>query len=197
LREHRYADAEQLERDTVQLASRTLGPEHPDALHYTNILADTLDSEHKYIEAESLTRRVYDAQRRVLGVADPDTAISAYSLGQLLLRRGQKEEGLPLLREGVLHGPLHVFAEIETEPDFKMVCGDPRFADIVALAKHRLNNEQASGRGIRKASPLRSSLWCISNRHVSLVISGPQTANASSVLPASTPQTQTAPPAPA
>ena len=144
-REHRYADAEQLERDTVQLASRTLGPEHPDTLHYLNNLADTLDSEHKDLEAESITRKVYEAQRRVVGAAHPDTAISAYNLGHLLLLRGHTKEALPLLREGVLHGPLVMIEGIETEPDFKKLHGDPRFAEIVALARNRLNNQPASG----------------------------------------------------
>jgi serine/threonine protein kinase len=142
--EHRYADAEQLERDTVESARRALGPEHPDTLHYMNNLADTLDAEHKDVEAESITRTVYEAQRRVVGVAHPDTAISAYNLGQLLLRRGHTEEALPLLREGVLHGPLIMFAGIETDPDLKKLHGDPRFAEIVALARNRLINQHAS-----------------------------------------------------
>ncbi len=140
--EHRYADSEQLERETVQLANRTLGPEHPNTLHYMNNLADTLDSEHKDVEAESLTRRVYEAQRRVVGVAHPDTAISAYNLAVLLSRKGQGEEALPLLREGVLHGPLIMFAGVETDPDFKKLHGDPRFAETVALAKKRLSEGQ-------------------------------------------------------
>jgi tetratricopeptide (TPR) repeat protein len=101
-------------------------------------LGDVLYHEGRYAEAEKLARETLDIRRRVLGPEHPDTASSAYSVGCILARKGNRDEALSLVREAVDHGlsPRADLA-IDKDPDLKPLHGDPRFDALVAHAKER------------------------------------------------------------
>ena len=69
----RYADAEKLQRQTLDIRRRVLGKEHPDTLSSMNNLANVLSDEAKYAEAERLLREALPTMRHVLGETHEDT----------------------------------------------------------------------------------------------------------------------------
>ena len=72
----RYAEAEKLQRETLDIRRRVLGPEHPDTLASVHNLAIVLYDEGRYTEAERLDRETLDIRRGVLGPEHPDTLAS-------------------------------------------------------------------------------------------------------------------------
>src|ERR1035438_8552798 len=65
--EGRYAEAEKLYRETLDIQRRVLGTEHPDTLRSMNNLAIVLNHQRRFTEAEKLHRETLDIQRRILG----------------------------------------------------------------------------------------------------------------------------------
>ena len=82
--EGHYAEAEKLDRETLDIQRRVLGPEHPDTLMSMNNLATVLEHEGHYAEAEKLDRETLDIKRRVLGPEHPDTLASMNNLANVL-----------------------------------------------------------------------------------------------------------------
>jgi tetratricopeptide (TPR) repeat protein len=76
----RYGEAVVYARYAVDLARRTLRPDHPDLLAFETTYAGALANIHQGAEAEPLFRHVIAAERRVLGATHKDTL-----LAQLLL----------------------------------------------------------------------------------------------------------------
>jgi tetratricopeptide (TPR) repeat protein len=53
----KYAEAEAMHRQTLQLQETVLGKDHPDTLASMMNLASSLDSQGKYAEAEAIRQR--------------------------------------------------------------------------------------------------------------------------------------------
>ena len=96
-----YAEAEKLERETLEIYRRTLGPQHPDTLTSTTNLASTLDNERHYQEAEQLQREALEGQRRVLGPEHPETLGSMNNLAFSLEREGRYADAEKLYGEAL------------------------------------------------------------------------------------------------
>jgi Tetratricopeptide repeat len=60
----RYPEAEKLDRETLDIRRRVLGPEHPDTLASISNLAADLRNEHHHPEAQKLFRETFDSRRR-------------------------------------------------------------------------------------------------------------------------------------
>ena len=69
----RYAEAEQMERQLLELQRRVLGREHPNTLTTTGNLAISLSSLGRHAEAERMQRELLRVQLRVLGAEHRDT----------------------------------------------------------------------------------------------------------------------------
>ena len=69
----RYAEAQELHRNTMEIEGRVLGDDHPETLLSMSYLANSLLGQGRYAEAEELQRRTLEVQRRVLGKEHPDT----------------------------------------------------------------------------------------------------------------------------
>jgi len=80
----KYAEAEQMHRETLALRDRVLGKEHPDTLTSMNNLANTLSSQGKYAEAEQMHQETLVLREKVLGKEHPNTLESVYWLAYLL-----------------------------------------------------------------------------------------------------------------
>lgn len=84
LHEGRYADAEKMDRETLEAERRVFGPENPETLNTLSYLAATLVRENRYSDAEKLRVEVLTVRRRVLGPEDPDTLLAMQALGVTL-----------------------------------------------------------------------------------------------------------------
>jgi len=143
-KEGRYAEAESVYRDALQVQRRVLGPQHPDTLLTMDNLNNTLAEQGRYAEAERLCRETLDIRRRVLGPEHRDTATSKYELAGLLARQGRPNEALAELRDAVDHGlPAGTDLDIDQEDDFKSLHGDPRYRALLAHARQRAATQNA------------------------------------------------------
>jgi tetratricopeptide (TPR) repeat protein len=76
----RYADARDLDQDTLERRRQTLGPDHPDTLGSAIGLALDLRALGDVQAAHDLDQDILDRKRRVLGAEHPDTLNSANNL---------------------------------------------------------------------------------------------------------------------
>src|SRR5262249_38943882 len=72
----RYADAEPLVREALEIRRKALGEEHPETATSYNNLGFNLNAQSKYADAAPLVRKALEIHRRVLGEEHPDTATS-------------------------------------------------------------------------------------------------------------------------
>jgi len=112
--EGKYADAEKLQRETLEVQRRVLGPEHLDTLITMGDLSGTIalrgDRLH---EAEKLGREVLEKERRVLGPENRHTLIAMDSLAAILGTEGKLSESEQLGAETIelerrVFGPDHL-----------------------------------------------------------------------------------------
>ncbi|KAK8092124.1 uncharacterized protein PG998_015137 [Apiospora kogelbergensis] len=88
----KYAEAEEMCRQTLGLTETVLGREHPDTLDSMNNLAVVLDSQGKYAEAEQMHRETLGLRETVLGREHPNTLDSMNNLAIILDNQGKHEE---------------------------------------------------------------------------------------------------------
>ena len=77
----KYAQAETIQDQILEIQRRVLGEERPDTLKSMNNLALTYLDEGKYAQAEVLHAKVLEIQRRLLGEDHLDTLTSMINLG--------------------------------------------------------------------------------------------------------------------
>jgi eukaryotic-like serine/threonine-protein kinase len=66
-KEGKYAQAEALDRETLEVERRVLGADHPYTLGAMSNLARIFDAQGKYAEAEALYKRTLETDQRVVG----------------------------------------------------------------------------------------------------------------------------------
>ena len=143
--EGKLAEAEKLERETLEIQLRVFGTENLGTISSMINLADIQRDMGHDEEAQKLYSQTLDLESRVLGPDQPETAVTRYSLACILARRGQTEDALSVLRQAVDHGlQPRIDLQIEKEPYFKPLQGDPRFTALVAHAKKRAATEKAN-----------------------------------------------------
>ncbi len=98
---HKYSEATPIAEQTLALAERTLGPEHPDTLSSVENLASIYFEQGRIAESEPLYRRVLEARERVLGPEHPDTLVSVNDLGHFHQGLGQYSEAERLMQRGL------------------------------------------------------------------------------------------------
>jgi hypothetical protein len=79
----KYAEAETMTREVLDVQRRVLGPEHPGTLTTMSNLATSLRDQGKHAEAEQMFRELLDVQRRVLGLEHPVTLATVSNLASL------------------------------------------------------------------------------------------------------------------
>jgi hypothetical protein len=80
----KYEDVEAMDRQTLALRKKVLGPEHPDTLASMSNLALLLGRQGKYEDAEAMNRQTLALRKKVLGPEHPDTLLSVYCLANFL-----------------------------------------------------------------------------------------------------------------
>ncbi len=94
-----YSRAQGLLERALEIQRRVLGPEHPDTLRSTRILASVLEDEGHHEEAEKMKRQTLDLDRRVLGPDNDETLRCLSSLTTTLRGKGDYAEAEKLDRE--------------------------------------------------------------------------------------------------
>jgi tetratricopeptide (TPR) repeat protein len=92
----RYAEARDLDQDTLDRRRRVLGEDHPDTLTSANNLANDLHRLRGFQAARDLHQDTLDRRRRVLGEDHPDTLTSASNLANALYMLGRYAEARDL-----------------------------------------------------------------------------------------------------
>ncbi|KAH8588542.1 hypothetical protein B0O99DRAFT_746711 [Bisporella sp. PMI_857] len=95
----KYAEAEAMYRQTLQLRETVLGKEHPDTLATINNLAISLDRQSKYADAEAMHRQTLQLKETVLGKEHPDTLASMNNLALSLDRQGKYADAEAMHRQ--------------------------------------------------------------------------------------------------
>jgi serine/threonine-protein kinase len=148
--QRRYAAAEALQRENLDIRKRMLGPEHPQTLASRNNLANAIGYQGRYAEAESLHRENLDIQTRVLGAGHPNTLMSIYNLGCFAALRGDREQALRHLRDALERGFIPSPDLMENDPELASLHADPEFQRLVAAAndnQKRATRMQRAGGG--------------------------------------------------
>jgi CHAT domain-containing protein/tetratricopeptide (TPR) repeat protein len=97
----KYADAERIRREVLEILHRWLGEGHPDTVASYGFLALNLSAQGRYAEAQPLLQRGLDIRRQVLGENHPWTAISYGNLALNLNAQGRYAEAQPLFHRAL------------------------------------------------------------------------------------------------
>jgi tetratricopeptide (TPR) repeat protein len=95
----KYAEAEAMGRQTLQLRETVLGKDHPDTLASMNNLALSFHQQGKYAEAEAMHRQTLQLKETVLGKDHPDTLKSMNNFAELLRQQGKYAEAEAMHRQ--------------------------------------------------------------------------------------------------
>jgi len=90
--EQKWAEAEKLYRQVVEIRSKVQSPDHPNTLTAQNNLAEILAKQNHIDEAEKLHSQTLQARLRTLGEEHPDTMESLNNLGSLYFKRKDYEK---------------------------------------------------------------------------------------------------------
>ena len=145
LTQSKYALAEPLFTEALEVQRRVLGKEHPDTLHTMNSMAELYRDQGRYAQAEPIFARVLDLRSRVLGEEHPNTLDTLEELAQLDEDLGKYAQAEPLYVR-VLALRLRVLGQ--NHPDTASVLASlgrlrlkqQRFAEAEALFRTALNS---------------------------------------------------------
>ena len=84
----KYAQAEALFSQTLEIQRRVLGPEHASTLMSMDNLASVQYVQGKYAQAQALFNQTLEVRRRVLGPDNPDTLETLSAFAAMYLRQG-------------------------------------------------------------------------------------------------------------
>ena len=94
-----FSQAQSLLEQSIEIKRSVFGPDHPETLKSSNILAWVLMQEGRVASAEALARSVVNSSRRVLGIRHPDTLRSMRTLAAILEARAHYPEAEKILRD--------------------------------------------------------------------------------------------------
>ena len=97
----RYAEAEPLMRQALEIDGKALGPAKPLVAVRLNNLAQLFQETNRYEEAELLMRRALEIAEKALGPAHPSVATDLNNLAQLFQDTNRLKEAEPLMRRAL------------------------------------------------------------------------------------------------
>ncbi len=127
--QERYAEAEQLFRQSAEQREKVLSADNRDTLNSKYWLARTLHEQQKYAKAEQLLRQLVEQREKVLGADNRDTLNSKYMLALTLYTQEKHAEAEQLLRQLVEQ------QEKMLGVDHKDTLNSKRFLQAIIVAK--------------------------------------------------------------
>ncbi|CAN0045546.1 unnamed protein product, partial [Ectocarpus sp. 12 AP-2014] len=100
----KYADADPLYLQAIEIQAKILGPEHQDLATTLNNLAALLEIQGKYVEAEPLYGRATAIWEEALGADHPTVATVLNNRAGLLLSQGKYDDAEPLYVRAIAIG---------------------------------------------------------------------------------------------
>ncbi len=97
----RYAEAEPLFRQALEIDAKTIGTEHPRYAEHLNNLAALLQVMGRHDEAEPLYRQALEIDAKTIGTEHPSYAVDLNNLAGLLQVMGRHDEAEPLFRQAL------------------------------------------------------------------------------------------------
>jgi tetratricopeptide (TPR) repeat protein len=87
-----YSEATKVAEESLRVAERTYGPDHPNVATSLNNLAEIYRFQGKYAEAEPLWRRSLTILEKALGPEHPDVATVCENMAKCYRGLGKKDE---------------------------------------------------------------------------------------------------------
>jgi eukaryotic-like serine/threonine-protein kinase len=142
--DHRLEEAEKLQKESLEIHLRVFGPENLSTINAMINLGEFERDLGRGEDAKKVLSRALELEGRVFGPDQPETAVTKYDLATVLAHDGQVEQALSLIAQAVDHGlpPLNAL-NIDKDPLFNPLRGDPRFGGLVAHAKERAAAQEA------------------------------------------------------
>jgi non-specific serine/threonine protein kinase/serine/threonine-protein kinase len=136
----RPEEAERLEEQALAIHLRTEGPENYATIICIINLGDSQRDLRQDEKATKTFRQALEIEGRIFGPDQPETASTRYDLASVLVRNGQSQEAIQLLRQAVDHGlARQLDLGLEKDPLFNSLHGDARFEAIVSEAREHAN----------------------------------------------------------
>jgi non-specific serine/threonine protein kinase/serine/threonine-protein kinase len=134
--EGRHAEAEALYRETIERRRRVLGPGDYKTLVVMTDLAEAYRGEARYADSEKVLKEALATQLRAPASDRSALGVILYGLGCTTARQGDREKALAYLRQALDQGVETPLArKLGTDPELRLLQGDPRFAALVEEAK--------------------------------------------------------------
>jgi eukaryotic-like serine/threonine-protein kinase len=136
--DHQLKAAEKLGQQALDVHLKVFGPSNLSTINSMVNLGDFQRDLGKDESAKQTFQRALNIEERLLGPNQPETAATRYDLATVLVRSGQVDEALSLLRKSLEHGlPPRIAEQMQTDPLLLALHGDQRFSDLVAYASKR------------------------------------------------------------
>lgn len=143
---NRLDEALKLEQDSLARHIRALGPENLDTVNAMLNLGDFQRDAGDEDDAEQTFGKLLEIENRFLGPDQLEIAVTKYDLASVLVRKGRKEEAVPLIRQALEHGLApRIAQELPTDPLFASLHNDPRFRALIAIARKRVQPQSSPG----------------------------------------------------
>ena len=138
MKEGRYAEADKLQSQIIEIKTRVLGPTHTSTLQSMEMEALVLSREGHYADSEKMFRDVIETAGKT---NQPATVAEAwYNFACAEAARGGPDEAFADLNHAIENGLISP-GELSADPELKSLHDDPRFDSLVAKAR-----ETTSGR---------------------------------------------------
>jgi tetratricopeptide (TPR) repeat protein/CHAT domain-containing protein len=97
----KYAEAEKLAQQALEINEAVLGPDHPDVASALSNLGSMYQAQGKYSQAEPVLQRALKIQEKALGPDDPDNVIILNNLAMLYKAQSKYSQAEPLLQRSL------------------------------------------------------------------------------------------------
>jgi tetratricopeptide (TPR) repeat protein len=132
MKEGRYAEADKLQSQVIEIKSRVLGPTHTSTLQSMEMEALGLSREGRYADSEKTFRDVIETAQKT---NQPATVAEAwYNFGCAEAARGRPDEAFADLNHAIENGLISP-GEVSADPELKSLHSDARFETLVEKAR--------------------------------------------------------------
>lgn len=136
--DRRLAEAVALQKESLKRHLRRFGPENIGTVNAMLNLGEFERDAGQEDEAEGTMEKLLAIEQRAFAPDQGETAATKYDLASVLLRKGQADRALSLLRDAIDHGLAPRIAQgLPSDPLFARLRGDSRFQALTVSVEKR------------------------------------------------------------